>query len=53
VSETEPDYKYLVKDKLIHKSRFRKSLTGISESKLEIPKVWNCGKMKFEIKNPE
>jgi len=53
VNETEPDYKYLVKDELIHKSRFRKSLTGLSESKLDIPKVWNCGKMKFEIKNPE
>ena len=51
VNETEPDYKYLVNNELIHKSRFRKSLTGISESKLYIPKVWNCGKIKFEINN--
>jgi hypothetical protein len=46
--ETKPDYRYLINDELIHKSRFRKSNIGISESKLDIPKVWNCGKMKFE-----
>lgn len=32
----------------IHKSRFKKSITGISESFLEIPRVWDCGKIKFE-----
>jgi hypothetical protein len=46
--ETKPDYKYLYKRERVHKSRFRKSRTGISESKLELPKVWDCGKIKFE-----
>ena len=49
VSESKPDYKYLVKNKRIHKSSFRKSKTGISESKLDIYKIWDCGKVKFEI----
>jgi hypothetical protein len=48
-SITNPDYRYLFENKLIHKSRFRKSRTGISESKLGLPKVWNCGKLKFEV----
>ena len=47
--ETKPDYKYLVGDKRIHKSRFRKSKTGISESNLDYNKIWDCGKMKFEF----
>jgi hypothetical protein len=51
VSESKPDYKYLVGDKRIHKSNFKKSITGISESNLDIPKVWNCGKIKFEWKS--
>lgn len=48
-NELNPDYKYLIKDRRVHKSKFRKSLTGISESKLEIPKIWDCGKLKFEL----
>jgi hypothetical protein len=48
ISEINPDYKYVVDGDMIHKSRFRKSLTGVSESELNIPKVWNCGKLKFE-----
>jgi hypothetical protein len=32
----------------IHKSRYRKSITGISESKLNLNKIWDCGKIKFE-----
>ena len=50
VSESKPDYKYLVGDKRVHKSNFKKSITGISESNLDIPKVWDCGKIKFEWK---
>ncbi len=50
ISESKPDYKYLIKNERIHKSRFRKSKIGISESFLNIPKVWNCGKIKFELK---
>lgn len=49
VSKSHPDYKYVIKDKRVHKSRFRKSVTGISESKIEFPKIWDCGKLKFEL----
>jgi hypothetical protein len=49
VSESEPDYKYVVGEKRVHKSNFKKSVTGISESKLEIPKIWDCGKIKWEL----
>jgi hypothetical protein len=45
--QSDPDYKYIIKDRRIHKSKLRKSFTGISESKLNIPKIWDCGKMKF------
>ena len=47
--ETKPDYKYLVDFKRIHKSNFKKSVTGISESKLNLPRVWDCGKIKWEL----
>ena len=50
INESVPDYKYLVDKKRIHKSRFKKSKTGISESNLNIPKIWDCGKIKFELK---
>jgi hypothetical protein len=48
VSESRPDYKYLVGGVRVHKSKYKKSVTGISESKLDIPKIWDCGKLKFE-----
>jgi hypothetical protein len=51
--ETDPDYKYIINGKRINKSRFRKSnlKTDLSESEYmsSIPKVWDCGKMKFEL----
>jgi hypothetical protein len=46
--ESNPDYKYIIKNKRVHKSKYRKSYTGVSESKLEIPKIWDCGKIKYE-----
>jgi len=49
ISETRPDYKYLVNNQRIHKSRYRKSYTGISESDLDILKIYDCGKLKFEM----
>jgi hypothetical protein len=49
VSETNPDYKYIVENKRIHKSRFRKSKTGLSEKRLDLLKIWDCGKLKFMI----
>jgi hypothetical protein len=50
VYQTDPDYKYLFKGVRIHKSRFRKSFTKISESVLDIPKIYDCGKIKYEFK---
>lgn len=49
VYETKPDYKYLINLKRIHKSNFKKSITGISESNLDYPKIWDCGKTKWEL----
>jgi hypothetical protein len=40
--------KYIIENKRIHKSIFKKSITGISESKLNLIKIWDCGKIKFE-----
>jgi hypothetical protein len=48
VYNSDPDYKYVVGNRKIHKSRYRKSITGISESKLKLSKIWDCGKIKFE-----
>lgn len=55
ILETKEDYKYVIGNKRVHKSRFRKSKLGtdLSESNFMkskyIPKIWDCGKMKFEI----
>ena len=49
VNISNPDYKYIFEGKRINKSRFRKSNTGISENKLNLHKVWDCGKTKWEI----
>jgi hypothetical protein len=48
--ETKPDYKYVLNGVRKHKSGFKKSITGVSESKLDLNKVWDCGKIKYEIK---
>lgn len=48
VNELKPDYKYVVDGVRIHKSRFRKKRTNISESKLNIPKIFDSGKLKWE-----
>ncbi len=55
ISESKPDYKYIVSNKRKNKSRFRRSnlSTELSESKYmkksHIYKIWDCGKIKFEI----
>ena len=49
VSSSVPDYKYIFEGIRVHKSRFRKSKTGISENKLNINKIWDCGKIKWEF----
>lgn len=54
VHETNPDYKYIIENKRVHKSRFRNSkLDGYTEKeyikKNDILKVWDCGKIKYEF----
>jgi hypothetical protein len=49
VNSSDPDYKYIIEGMRVHKSRFRKSKTGISENKLNINKIWDCGKTKWEF----
>lgn len=49
IFESKPDYKYIIEDKRVHKSKLKKSKTGLSESKLNLPKIWDCGKIKFEL----
>jgi hypothetical protein len=54
ISETKPDYKYIIKNRRAHKSKYRKSKlnTTMSESefmkKHGIEKIYDCGKMKFQ-----
>ena len=43
------EYKYIIDGKRTHKSKWRKSKTGISESKLNISKIWDCGKIKYYL----
>jgi hypothetical protein len=59
IKVSNPDYKYIVNDKRVHKSRFRKSnlkITNITESEYtennNINRIWDCGKLKFEIIKP-
>jgi len=55
VSESNPDYKYIIGDKRVHKSKYRKSNlnTSLSESNymdsLGINKIYDCGKIKYEM----
>lgn len=44
--ETKPDYKYVKNYKRTHKSNFKKLE---KDSKIEFPKVYDCGKIKYEI----
>lgn len=56
ISESRPDYKYLVGGVRVHKSNFKKSKLGykIKETEyiqsLGYIKVWDCGKIKFQKK---
>jgi hypothetical protein len=43
---TKSDYKYLINSKRKHKSKFRKSESIFMKN---IPKVYDCGKIKFEL----
>jgi hypothetical protein len=44
ISENSVDYKYVVDGKRVHKSNFK----GI-EKEITYPKIWDCGKIKWEI----
>lgn len=55
VSDSQPDYKYILNEKRVHKSRYKKSnliVPNISESRYTksqgINRIWDCGKLKFE-----
>ncbi len=56
VSESRPDYKYIVDNIRVHKSNFKKSKLKYTETEKEFTKgngverIWDCGKMKFEIR---
>ncbi len=56
ISESKPDYKYIIDNKRVHKSRYKKSnlktiLTESEQMKKDgFLKVYDCGKIKFEIK---
>ena len=44
LSESKSDYKFVVNSKRVHKSNFKKG-----ESSLNHMKIWDCGKIKFEL----
>jgi len=55
VGESKPDYKYLVENRRVHKSNFRKSklklVAGTEGDYMKgrgVYKIWDCGKIKFE-----
>jgi hypothetical protein len=59
VSEIKPDYKYIFKNKRNHKSNFKKSNLQIIDKNITekcyteqigINRIWDCGKIKFELK---
>jgi hypothetical protein len=54
ILESKPDYKYIINNKRVHKSRYKKSKlkTKLTESQQMqingIDKIYDCGKIKFE-----
>jgi hypothetical protein len=52
VNDIKPDYKYFLEGMRVNKRIFKKSENIISESKLNIPKIWDCGRIKWEILIP-
>lgn len=47
--ETNPDYKYIVGNKRIHKSRFRKNIVPESVKSSGYSKIFDSGKIKYEM----
>ena len=54
IGDGKPDYKYIIDNKRVHKSRYKKSnlKTTLTESQatkqLGIHRIYDCGKIKFE-----
>jgi hypothetical protein len=54
IGDSNPDYKYIVNEKRVHKSRYKKSNFNLDVSESEyvkinnINRIWDCGKLKFE-----
>ena len=44
IKESKPDYKYVVNGYRIHKSNFK-----VLENTTSHPKIWDCGKIKWEF----
>lgn len=56
IGDTKPDYKYVVGDVRVHKQNFTKKRLGIDTitesewmSGKNINRIWDCGKLKFEM----
>ena len=58
ISDSKPDYKYIVSDKRVHKSRYKKANLKIENVSItetqamknkNILRVYDCGKIKFEL----
>lgn len=55
ISISNPDYKYKVRDKRVHKQNFKRSKLPNNMSEREYtedmgyPKIWDCGKLKYEL----
>ena len=55
INESLPDYKYVVDNKRVHKSNFKKSKLKYTCTEKEyiisigVSKIWDCGKTKFEL----
>ena len=54
IGDSNPDYKYVINGKRIHKSHFKNAKIDKPESSYikenNIIKIWDCGKLKFEMK---
>jgi len=54
IGNSKPDYKYVVNERRVHKSRYRNSnLLNIKENEYakinNMLKIWDCGKLKFQL----
>ena len=53
INESNPDYKYIVDGKRSHKSNFKKTKLKYTctekEYTSDLIKIWDCGKLKYEM----